>query len=107
MGDMGDYWRDIKPLLKEINSENRFQNYDKRIQYAIQRFEENKIDYKLCNANNGHFNLYLNKKVVMSFWSWTGKCYIPSTGFCDNIGIHNCIKRFNRLKERKNEDGKN
>lgn len=94
---MGEYWRDVAPILKQQNQELREENYDKRIEYAISQFEENNIEYKLCNKENGHFNLLKNKKVVMSFWSWTGKCYIPSTGFSDNIGIKNCVKKFKRL----------
>ena len=94
---LGDYWRAISPILKEQNQQERFEYYDDRIKYAIKQFEENNIEYKLCNASNGHFNLYKDRKVVMSFWSWTGKCYIPSTGFSDNIGIRNCIKKYNKL----------
>lgn len=96
MGELAQYWKDVKPMLKEINAEERAENYDKRIQYAIQLFEQNNIPYKLCNALNGHFNLYKDKKVVMSFWSWTGKCYIPSTGFSENIGIRNCVRKYNK-----------
>lgn len=33
----------------------------------------------------------------MSFWSYTGKCYIPSTNFSDNIGIRNCIKKYKKM----------
>ena len=94
---LGDYWRAISPILKEQNQQERIEHYDERIEYAIKQFKENNIDYKLCNTSNGHFNLYKDKKVVMSFWSWTGKCYIPSTGFSDNIGIRNCIKKYNKM----------
>lgn len=94
---MGEYWRDVKPILKEQNAEYREKHYDERIEYAIKQFEENNIPYRLCNATNGHFNLYKDKKVVMSFWSWTGKCYIPSKEFSDNIGIRNCIKKYKKL----------
>ena len=94
---LGDYWRAVSPILKEQNQQERFEHYDERIEYAIKQFKENNIDYKLCNASNGHFNLYKDKKVVMSFWSWTGKCYIPSTGFSDNIGIRNCIKKYKKM----------
>lgn len=45
----------------------------------------------------GHFNLYNDEKVVMSFWSYTGKCYIPSMKFSDNIGIHDCVKKYRKL----------
>lgn len=102
---MGEYWRDVKPILKQINQEKREKNYDKRIEYAINKFKENNIQYKLCNETNGHFNLLKDNKVVMSFWSWTGKCYIPSTGFSDNIGINNTIKKFKKLNGEK-KDGR-
>lgn len=94
---LADYWRDVKPIIKELNDEKREENYEKRIEYAKEQFEKNNIPYKLCNAENGHFNLYKDKKVVMSFWSWTGKCYIPSTGFSDNIGIRNCMKKYKKM----------
>lgn len=94
---LADYWRDVSPILKEQNQKFRAEHYDERIEYAIKQFEENNISFKLCNSENGHFNLYKDKKVVMSFWSWTGKCYIPSTGFSENIGIKNCIKKYRKM----------
>ena len=97
MGELAEYWHDVKPILKQQNEEYRYKNYDNRIEYAIKQFNDNNIPYKLCNESNGHFNLYKDKKVVMSIWSWTGKCYIPSIQFSDNIGIKNCIKKYNKL----------
>lgn len=94
---LAEYWKDVKPILKQQNAEHREKHYGERIKYAIKQFEENGIPYKLCNENNAHFNLLKDKKVVMSFWSWTGKCYVPSTGFSDNIGIKNCIKKYKKL----------
>ena len=96
MGELAQYWKDVKPILKQQNEEHREKHYDERIEYAIKQFDQNNIPYKLCNKTNGHFNLYKDKKVVMSFWSWTGKCYIPSTGFSENIGIRNCVKKYNK-----------
>ena len=96
MGELAKYWKDVKPIWKQINAEHREKHYDERIEYAINQFKENNIPYKLCNESNGHFNLLKNNKVVISFWSWTGKCYIPSTGFSDNIGIRNCIKKYKK-----------
>ena len=95
--NLSEYWHDVTPILKQQNAEHREKHYDERIKYAIKQFEENNIPYKLCNESNGHFNLLKNNKVVMSFWSWTGKCYIPSTGFSDNIGIRNCIRKYIKL----------
>ena len=94
---LAEYWRDVKPILKEINQQKRLEHYDERIEYAIKQFEENQIPYKLCNKENGHFNLYKDKKVVMSFWSWTGKCYIPSKEYSENVGIKNCIKKYKKI----------
>lgn len=94
---LGEYWRAIKPILKEQNTKQREEHYDERIEYAIKQFEINNIPYKLCNKDNGHFNLYKNNRVVMSFWSWTGKCFIPSLEFSENIGIKNCIKKYRKV----------
>ncbi len=94
---VGDYWRDVSPILKEQARKKRENCFDKRLEYAKKQFEENNILYKLCNVSNGHFNLYKNKKVVMSFWSYTGKCLIPSKEYSENIGIHNCIKKYKKL----------
>lgn len=97
MGELSAYWKDVKPFLKGLNQEKRTAHYDERIEYAIKQFENNNIPFKLCNETNGHFNLLKNNKVVMSFWSWTGKCYIPSNGFSDNIGIKNCVRKYNKM----------
>ena len=97
MSELAEYWRDVQPVLKEQNQKERTEHYNERIKFAINLFEKNEIKYKLCNEENGHFNLYKDNKVVMSFWSWTGKCYIPSTGYSDNIGIRNCVKKYKKI----------
>lgn len=95
---LSDYWKDVSPILKEQAQEKRENCFNDRLEYAKEQFEKNNISYKLCNELNGHFNLLNNKgKVIMSFWSYTGKCYIPSTGFSDNIGIRNCIKKYQKM----------
>lgn len=93
---LSEYWHDVAPILKQQNAEYRDKYYDERITYAIDQFDKNNIPWKLCNENNGHFNLFKDTKVVMSFWSWTGKCYIPSISFSENIGIKNCIKKYKK-----------
>ncbi len=97
MGELAGYWRDVSPHLKELAREKRESCFDNRLEYAKKQFEENNIEYILCNEAIGHFNLFKNKKVVMSFWSYTGKCYIPSTNFSDNIGIRSCIKKYKKM----------
>lgn len=94
---LGDYWRDVSLILKQQAQEKRENCFDDRLEYAKKQFKDNDIQYKLCNESIGHFNLYKDNKVVMSFWSYTGKCYIPSIQFSDNIGIKNCIKKYNKL----------
>lgn len=94
---LAEYWRDVSPILKEQAREKRENCFDSRLKYATKQFEENNIPYKLCNEDIGHFNLYKDKKVVISFWSYTGKCYIPSTGFSENIGIKNCVKKYVKM----------
>lgn len=97
---LADYWRDVSPHLKEQARKKREDNFDKRLQYAIEQFDKNNIPYKLCNESIGHFNLLNGKgKTIISFWSYTGKCYIPRTGFSDNIGINNCIKKYKKEVE--------
>lgn len=96
MAELGEYWRDISPVLKEQAREKREKEFEKRLEYAIKQFEENNIPYKLCNKNIGHFNLYHNGKVIISFWSYTGKIQ----GEENRRGIRSCIKLYkNKVKE--------
>lgn len=94
---LSDYWKDVKPFLKQQAQKKRENCFNDRLEYAKKQFKDNNIPYKLCNESIGHFNLFKDNKVVMSFWSYTGKCYIPSNGFSDNIGIKNCIRKYKKL----------
>lgn len=94
---LADYWRDVSPILKQQAREKRENCFNDRLEYAKNQFKNNNIPFKLCNESIGHFNLFKNNKVVMSFWSYTGKCYVPSTGYSDNIGIAKCIKKYKKL----------
>lgn len=97
---LADYWRDVSPILKQQAQEKRENCFNNRLEYAKKQFEKNDIPYKLCNETIGHFNLLDSKrKVLMSFWSYTGKLYIPSTGFSDNVGIRNCIRKYKKIVE--------
>ena len=96
---LADYWRDVSPILKQQAREKRENCFNDRLEYAKKQFEENNIPYKLCNFNL----LNKNGKTLLSFWSYTGKCYVPSTGFSENIGIRNCIKKYKKLVGDSNE----
>lgn len=101
---LADYWRDVSPMLKKLSQEKRENCFNDRLEYAKKQFLENSIPFKLCNLNNGHFNLYYGKNVIMSFWSYTGKLYISSTGFSDNVGINGCIKKYKKMTRRANNE---
>lgn len=104
-GKMGnaesEFWEDVKAYRKEYKNEN----FDKRIEFAKQMFNKARVPYVLCNAENGHFNLLdENGSVIMSFWSWTGKVYVPIKKMSENVGIRRAINIYKKiLKEAKNE----
>ena len=43
----------------------------------IKNLEENNIEYKVCNKNTKHINIYFNGKVVISYYGTTGTIYSP------------------------------
>lgn len=69
----------------------------KRLEYACQMLDNENIKYEIKKKEIGHINLYQDKKVVMSFWAYTGKCYVMSYEYSDNIGIKNTIKLYKKL----------
>lgn len=96
MGELSEYWKDVSQIIKEKNAKKREETFDLRLEYAKKQFELNNIPYKLCNESIGHFNLYFNNKVIMSFWSYTGKI----KGEENLRGINACIRIYKRkIKE--------
>ena len=70
---MGEYWRDVKPILKQQHDERVAKNPD-RIEYAIQQFEKYEIQYELKNQGNGHFHCWRKSdNKLFQFWAGTGK----------------------------------
>ena len=47
------------------------------MQRLIKKLEENNIEYKVCNKNTKHINIYFNGKVVISYYGTTGTIYSP------------------------------
>ena len=43
----------------------------------IKKLEENNVEYKVCNKNTKHINIYFNGKVVISYYGTTGTVYSP------------------------------
>lgn len=56
--------------------------------------KEEKIEYKLCNEEIGHFNLYKNGKYIMSYWSSSGKCHIPSTNYKGVVSLKKLVELY-------------
>ena len=53
-----------------------------------------KIEYKLCNEEIGHFNLYKNGKYIMSYWGSSEKCYIPSTNYKGVVSLRKLVELY-------------
>lgn len=43
----------------------------------IKKLEENNIEFKLCNKNTKHINIYFEGRVVISYYGTTGTIYSP------------------------------
>lgn len=56
--------------------------------------KEEKIEYKLCNEEIGHFNLYKNGKYIMSYWSSSEKCYIPSINYKGVVTLRQLVDLY-------------
>lgn len=86
---MGEYWRDIKPELKNKHTA-RVSKTPNRIEYAILQFEKNEIEYQLKNETTGHFHCWRKSDGrLFQFWAGTGKIM----GY-NNRGIHLLIKEL-------------
>lgn len=78
------------------------------IDMVMGELERENIEYKLCNGEIGHFNLYKNGKYIMSYWCFSLKYYIPNgniKGFCS---IKECIeiykKQVDNLNRKSNKE---
>lgn len=67
-----------------------------RTNYACKLLNSENIPYEVKKIEIGHINIYKNDKVVMSYWAYTGKCYIPSLNYKERTGIKNAIKKYNK-----------
>lgn len=73
----------------KIEQEERVVKNLSRIQYAIQQFEKNNIEYVLKNEKTGHFHCRRKSDdELFQFYANTGKI----VGYKDEKGIHRLIK---------------
>lgn len=76
------------------DTKNGCQKNSDRIQYAIEQFEKNDIEYTLKNEQNGHFHCRRKSDdKLFQFWAGTGKIL----DYDRLRGIHSLIKLL--LKE--------
>lgn len=100
MNDDDIDWSLIREQAKQSHDE-RVAKTPERIEYAINRFKQEGLQYSLKSKSNGHFHVFDSAGNLFQFWASTGKIYFDKktkdargfTEFYDNYrGIENCIK---------------
>lgn len=77
-------------LYAEEKHKGRVAKTPDRVQYAIEQFEKNDIEYQLLNVSNGHFHCWRKRDgKLYQFWAGTGKIL----GY-NNRGIHLLIREL-------------
>ena len=85
-----EFWDDLKEHSKNMHEERVAKNCE-RINYAIEQFEKNNIEYVLKNETIGHFHCRRKSDdKLFQFYAGTGKIQ-----GCERRGIHNLIKLLN------------
>ena len=83
---------------------NNEEEAKKRCAYASKLLKNSNILHEIKNENIGHINIIYQNKVVMSFWSRTGKfIYVNSSLFNKKLkpindarGIKACIEYYKK-----------
>lgn len=96
MGDMAEYWKDVKPYYKELH-DKRVAKTPNRIEYSIEQFEKNNIPYELKNEITGQFNIRKGTNIIVYYCS-TGKVLLNNKPR-NNRGIEFVIRLYKSLKE--------
>lgn len=83
-----EVWDALKAHGKQVHQERVAKNSD-RIQYAIEQFKKNNIEFVLKNESNGHFHCRRQTDDrLFQFWAGTGKIL----GYPNLRGIHALIR---------------
>ena len=99
MGDMREVFEALSEDCKKRHTERVAKTPD-RIDYAIQQFEKNGIQYKSKNPAIGHFHCWRKSDGrLYQFWAGTGKIL----GY-RNRGIHLLLREL--MKSEKHKAGK-
>ena len=63
----------------------------------IKKLEENNIEYKVCNKNTKHINIYFEGRVVISYYGTTGTIYSPYVEVREYQGEDMLIYLYNTI----------
>lgn len=96
MGELAEYWRDVKTIYKEEH-DKRVAKTPSRIEYSIEQFNKNNIPYELKNEITGQFNLRKGKQLIVYYCS-TGKILLNNKSK-ETRGINYVIGLYKNLKE--------
>lgn len=83
-----EFWDALKRHGKQVHAERVLKNSD-RIQFAIEQFKKNNIEFTLKNETTGHFHCRRKSdNKLIQFYAGTGKIQ----GYENKRGIHALIK---------------
>lgn len=85
MGDMGEYWRDVKPFLKERARQKREKNKESSTEILI------KHGVAFESKNEGIHLIVRHASKIVDFWPSTGR-FICRSGKRDDHGVFNLLK---------------
>ena len=94
MGELAEYWRDVKPLYKEEHNKKVAKTLE-RIEYSKKEFLKNGIYAELKNANTGQFNIRKGQNIIVYYCS-TGKVLLNNKS-TERRGIEYCINLYKRI----------
>lgn len=87
MGEMRESFDALKADCKQRH-DARVAKTPQRVEYAMQQLVMNNIDFRLLNAQTGHFHCHgIKSDKLYQFWAGTGKIMGSELR-----GIHNLIK---------------
>lgn len=95
MSELSEYWKDVKPLYKEMHDKRVAKTPD-RIEYSIKEFGKSNIPYELKNEETGQFNIRKGNNIIIYYCS-TGKVLLnnkpkEARGIKYVIGLYRNIK---------------
>lgn len=92
MGDMGDYWKDVKPFLKERSKKRKAAH----LEYAAKMLDRNGVAYQ--RRNEGLHFMVDSQKGTIDYYPTTG-VWRPRNGDRGGRGIAGLLRYMGIVKE--------